>query len=142
MFWLRKKDNAPADSLAEQVGLDAEGFYRTGRMHCAEAVLMAMRNAYSPETPQDVVRVAAGFGGGSNAGCLCGAVSGGTMAFGLAVREDKRRVNRLTRQLHDWFRHEYGATCCRIATQNAKGKGGCAVLTGEVAKKAAELLEE
>jgi len=140
MFWQKKKENPPAESVAELVGLQAEGYYRSGNMHCAEAVLMAARNQFSPETPEEVVRLAAGFGGGSAGGCLCGAVAGGTMAFGIVLPGDKKKVKKLTADLHHWFKQEYGATCCRIATKNAKAKGGCAVLTGEVARKVAELL--
>ncbi|RNC70697.1 MAG: C_GCAxxG_C_C family protein [Desulfuromonadales bacterium] len=141
MFWQKKNDNHAAGSVAEKVGLEAEGLYRSGAMHCAEAVLMAARNQFSPETPEEVVRLAAGFGGGSAGGCLCGAVAGGTMAFGIVLPDDKKKVKKLTTELHHWFKQEYGATCCRTATKNAREKGGCAVLTGEVAKKVAELLE-
>lgn len=140
MFWQRKSDSAAGDSLAEQVGVAAEGFYRSGKMHCAEAVLMAVRNQFAPEVPEEVVRVAAGFGGGSGSGCLCGAVAGGTMAFGIVLRDDKRKTKQLTHELHSWFKHEYSAVCCRVATKSAKGTGGCAVLTGKVAEKVAELL--
>ncbi len=140
MFWLKKKESGTGETDAAKVGVEAEGFYRSGKMHCAEAVLMAARNAFLPETPEEIVSAASGFGGGAGSGCICGAVSGGTMAFGLAIKDDKRRVNRLTRELHDWFKQEYGAACCRIATKHAKGKGGCAVLTGKVAEKVAELM--
>lgn len=140
MFWQKKNDNPTAETVAEQVGLEAEGFYRSGKMHCAEAVLMAARNHFFAGMPEEIVRAAAGFGGGSGAGCICGAVSAGTMAFGLALGDDKRRVKSLTKELHEWFKQEYGAACCRIAMPNAKGRGGCAVLTGEVARKMAEML--
>lgn len=140
MFWQKQHDNPAGDSLAEQVGVAAEGFYRSGRMHCAEAVLMAVRNQFAAEVPEGVVRAAAGFGGGSGAGCLCGAVAGGTMAMGIVLGDDKRKIKQLTHDLHAWFKHEYSATCCRVATQQAKGKGGCAVLTGKVAEKVADLL--
>lgn len=142
MFWQKKQTNPVAETVAEQVGIEAEGFYRSGKMHCAEAVLMAARNQFFPSVPEEIVRAASGFGGGSGVGCICGAVSGGTMAFGLALKDDKRTLKRVTKELHEWFKHEYGAACCRIAMPNAKAKGGCAVLTGEVAKKVAELLSQ
>ncbi|WP_298269752.1 C-GCAxxG-C-C family protein [Geobacter sp.] len=140
MFW-QKKDNPTAETVGEKVGMEAEGFYRSGKMHCAEAVFMAARNQFFDGMPEEIVRAAAGFGGGGGVGCVCGAVAGGTMAFGFALPDDKRRVKQLTKGLHDWFRHEYGAACCRVAMPNAKGRGGCAVLTGEVARKVAELME-
>ncbi|SNB47078.1 C-GCAxxG-C-C family protein [Geobacter sp. DSM 9736] len=139
-LWRRKaetEDTAETD-FPTRVGADAEGYFRTGKMHCAEAVLYTIRNHFSPETPEDVVRLAAGFGGGSGSGCICGAVSGGTMAIGLVLGGDKKKVNVLTRELHIWFKERYGSTCCRIITTG--GKKICPSLTGSVAGKVAELL--
>lgn len=140
MFWLKGVPQAPADheTVADKVAIEAEGYFRSGRMHCAEAVLCAIRNHFSPDTPDDLLRMAAGFGGGSGSGCICGAVSGGTMAIGLVVKDDKKRVNRLTKELHRWFKDQYGATCCKIIT--TAGRKGCPLLTGAVAGKVAELL--
>jgi hypothetical protein len=60
------------------------------------------------------------------------------MAFGLVLAGDKKRAMELARELHKWFKGEYGATCCKVVT--TKGKSGCPVLTGRVAGKVAELL--
>ena len=79
-----------------------------------------------------------GFGGGSGAGCICGAVAGGTMALGLVLQDDKKQVKDLTRELHTWFKDEYGATCCKVILQTHKKI--CPELTGRVAGKVAELL--
>lgn len=141
MFQQEKQIYATAESIAEKVGIEAEGFYRSVSMNCAESVLMATRNQFFPSVPQEIVLAASGFGGGSGAGCICGAVAGGTIACGFLLSGDKRELKRITKGLHEWFKHEYGASCCRVATKNAKDKGGCAVLTGEVAKKVAEFLE-
>jgi C_GCAxxG_C_C family probable redox protein len=141
MFWARntaEKNNG--ESVSQQVAAEAEKFYRSGKMHCAEAVLAAVKNEFASALPDDVVRLAAGFGGGSGAGCICGAVSGGTMALGLVVQGDKKAVAALTRELHEWFKKEYGATCCKILT--AHGKKGCVNLTSTVAGKVAQLLQD
>ncbi|HTG83035.1 MAG TPA: C-GCAxxG-C-C family protein [Geobacteraceae bacterium] len=138
MFWNKEEKPAGDESVTERVAIEAEGFFRSGKMHCAEAVLLAIRNAFRPEVPATVVEVASGFGGGSGTGCLCGAVAGGTMALGLVLPEEKRRVKRLTQDLHHWFKGEYGAVCCRVVLQR-NGKA-CAELTGKVAGKVAELL--
>jgi C_GCAxxG_C_C family probable redox protein len=142
MFWSKQKAKEVEDSksevIAEKVAVEAEGLYRSGKMHCAEAVLAAVKNNFAAAVPDDVIRLAAGFGGGSGSGCICGAVAGGTMALGLVLQNDKKRAAALTRELHKWFKDQYGVTCCKIITQ--KGKGGCAVLTGAVAGKVAELL--
>ena len=126
------------DNIEELVATEAEGLYRSGKMHCAEAVLLSVMRYLKPDAGEEVVRMAAGFGGGSGAGCICGAVVGGTMAFGLVAGDDKSRVKRLTKELHRWFKDRYGATCCKVILQT-RGKI-CYELTGRVAGKTAELL--
>jgi len=143
MFWSRKDAVASEgdwDGVEQQVAAEAEKFYRSGKMHCAEAVLAAVKNQFAPTLSDDVVRLAAGFGGGSGAGCICGAVSGATMALGLVLEGDKKAVAALTRELHAWFKDQYGATCCKILT--AHGKKGCVNLTSSVAGKVAGLIQE
>lgn len=128
------------EDVAQQVAAEAEELYRSGKMHCAEAVLASVKNQYAPQVSDEVVRLAAGFGGGSGAGCICGAVSGGTMAFGLVLDGNKKEVAALTRELHAWFKEQYRVTCCKVLT--AKGKGGCVDLTAKVAGKVAEMIED
>ena len=141
MFWAKKNEaNEEVNEAARLVSLEAEALYRSGKMHCAEAVLAAVKNRFAPELSDEVVRLAAGFGGGSGAGCICGAVSGGTMAMGLVLQGDKKAVSARTRELHGWFKERYGVTCCKVLTQ--KGKSGCLALTASVAGKVAELLQE
>jgi C_GCAxxG_C_C family probable redox protein len=140
MFRLRKKtEEAFTYNNGEKVADEAEGLYRSGSMNCAEAVLAAVTRRFMPEAGDEMVRMAAGFGGGSGAGCICGAVAGGTMAFGLILSNDRDRAKRLTRELHRWFKDEYGATCCKIILQTHKKI--CYELTGKVAGKVVEMLE-
>ncbi len=139
MFWQKKKLQSMADP--ELPGLcrsEAEALYRSGRYHCAEAVLEVVRRHFSPETPEVLVHTVSGFGGGSGSGCICGAVSGGTVGFGLVLGTDKKRIAHLTRELHAWFKEKYDVTCCKIIRQNLPGV--CPALTGEVAGKVAEML--
>jgi len=140
MFHLKKKPAIDAEDVPTQVAQEAERLYRSGKMHCAEAVLMSVKQAFAPQIPDEVVQMANGFGGGSGAGCICGAVSGATMALGLVMGGDKKAVTALTREVHRWFKEDYGATCCKILT--AHGKGSCLKLTTSVAGKVAELLLE
>ena len=137
---IRKGPAAIDGDDVAQVASQAERFYRAGNMHCAEAVLASLKNRYAPGMSDDVLRLAAGFGGGSGAGCICGALAGGTMAFGLILAGDKKGVAAMTVELHAWFKKEYGASCCRILT--AKGKKCCVNFTASVAGKAALLLQE
>ncbi len=136
MFELKQKEN-PEDIVAA-VESEAELLFHSKKMNCAEASLTALKNRFRPDIPDEITRMAVGFGGGSGSGCICGAVVGATMAMGLAVIDDKKRLSSLTRELHKWFAATYGATCCRVIT--AEQKGICASLTGKVAGKAAELL--
>src|SRR5262245_41397447 len=104
MFW-SKKNQQPLEGmeLAEQCRVEAEALYRSGKYHCAEAVMECIRKHFSSATPESVVATVAGFGGGSASGCICGAVSGGTVAMGL-VLNDKKQTTQLTKELHAWFK--------------------------------------
>jgi C_GCAxxG_C_C family probable redox protein len=138
MFWSKKaKTSLEGMEMAEICRLEAEALYRFGSHHCAEAVMEAIRKHFAPDVPELVVGTVSGFGGGSGAGCICGAVSGGTVALGL-VLHDKKATTHLTKELHIWFKEKYGVTCCKTIRQTHKG--ACPVLTGEVAGKVAEML--
>jgi len=140
MFWAKKKpEGTDMENRSEKVAAEAEELYRSGKMHCAEAVLAAITRNYMPEAGEGLLVLAAGFGGGSGAGCICGAVVGGTMAFGLIFADDRKRVQRLTKELHRWFRDEYGATCCKVILQTHKKI--CYELTGKVAGRVAEMVQ-
>lgn len=127
--------------LAEQCRREAEALYRSGSHNCAEALLATIKNHFRPDLPAQIVHLASGFGGGSGAGCICGAVSGATIAFGLVLGDDKRRISRLTRQLHAWFGERYGVTCCKTI-RASHPRDICLRLTGEVAKRAAHMLAD
>jgi C_GCAxxG_C_C family probable redox protein len=142
MFWMNKQPKLAFDEdreLARKIAHEAEQLYRSGKMHCAESVLASVQQVFAPQLSPDVLQLASGFGGGSGAGCICGAVSGGTMALGL-VLGNRKGTSTATKELHAWFKEEYGATCCKILT--AHGKKGCVGLTGSVAGKVAEILLE
>ena len=138
MFWSKNtQPSLEGLELAEQCQMEAEALYRSGTHHCAEAVMESIRRHFTPDMPEAVVGAVSGFGGGSGAGCICGAVSGGTVALGL-VLHDKKATTHLTKELHTWFKEQYGVTCCKTIRQTHKGV--CPVLTGEVAGKIAEML--
>lgn len=140
MFWSKNVKLSEEElETVEKCRTEAESLYRSGKYHCAEAVFESIRQEFSPETPEAVVSSVSGFGGGSASGCICGAVSGGTVAIGL-VTNDKRKTTQLTRELHTWFKGKYGVTCCNIIRKE-NDKGICPLITGEVAGKIAEMLE-
>jgi len=140
MFWSKKAQlSTESSEISVQCRIEAEELYRSGKYHCAEAVMESIRQKFSADTPEAVVATVSGFGGGSSSGCICGAVSGGTVALGL-VLNDKKQTTHLTRELHSWFKEKYGVTCCTIIRKE-NDKGVCLTLTGEVAGKIAEMLE-
>lgn len=139
MFWNKsRKPSQEGLELSKQCQAEAEQLYRSGKYHCAEAVLEVLRRHFAADLPESIVSTVSGFGGGSGSGCICGAVSGGTVAFGL-VLGDKKEITQLTKDLHIWFKEKYGVTCCKTIRQTHKGV--CPALTGEVAGKIAEMLE-
>lgn len=139
MFWSKQaKPSLEGEEIARLCRVEAEELYRSGKYHCAEAVMESIRRKFAAETPESVVAAVSGFGGGSGSGCICGAVSGGTVALGL-VLNDKKQTTHLTRELHSWFKGKYGVTCCSIIRKE-NDKGVCPILTGEVAGKIAEML--
>ena len=138
MFWNKNsKMSQEGLELSAQCQQEAEELYRSGKYHCAEAVLEVVRRHFAADLPESIVSTVSGFGGGSGSGCICGAVSGGTVALGL-VLTDKKEITQLTKDLHIWFKEKYGVTCCKTIRQTHKGV--CPVLTGEVAGKIAEML--
>ncbi len=140
MTWFKKKELSTEElNLVEQCRREAEELYRSGTHHCAEAVLESIRRRFTPELPEAVVQSVSGFGGGSGSGCLCGAISGGTVGLGLALKDDKKAITHMTRELHIWFKEQYGVTCCKTIRQTHKG--ACPLLTGQVAGKIAEMLK-
>lgn len=139
MFWNRNKQPSPQGvEIAEKCRQEAEALYRSGKYHCAEAVLETVRRHFAPQVPEGVVATVSGFGGGSGSGCICGAVAAGTVALGMVLGE-KKSTSHMTKELHSWFKEKYGTTCCRIIRAE-NDKGVCPVLTGEVAGKVAEML--
>ncbi len=74
MLWQKRKPvvtEGEGLGLAKKVATEAEALYRSGKYHCAEAVLEAIRKEFSPETPEAVVGTVSGFGGGSVSGRGC-----------------------------------------------------------------------
>ena len=83
--------------------------------NCAQSVLYAFSKEYNFNA-NDVLRLASGFGGGIGlTKNICGAVSGGVMALGLAgngLGEDKAKTYARTQVFLDRFTAEFGTLNC------------------------------
>jgi C_GCAxxG_C_C family probable redox protein len=133
------------NKLVKNARETAEGYFRRGEYFCSEAVLTTINDALGQELPSENVKMASGFPIGiGKSGCLCGAVSGGVMALGLAYGRTKPNGDMPesfpnNAALHDYIIEEYGSTCCRALTSSfdefdsPERAEHCIQITGEVA---------
>ncbi|WFA08195.1 C-GCAxxG-C-C family protein [Tissierella sp. Yu-01] len=136
------------DELLDRVTKDSEELFRTGTYFCSESVVQTINELLGMPYGADVVKLASGFPiGMGKAGCLCGAVSGGQMALGMAygrVEGEPMPANmfEISKKLHDYIMDEYKSNCCRVITKQWKGdnfasperKAHCITITGKVAR--------
>lgn len=135
-----RKDNLIAETKAA-----AEDYFRRGDFFCSEAVLTTINNALDQPFDSSIVKLASGFPVGiGKSKCLCGAVSGGVMALGLAYGREEAGGEMPdsfpnNAALHDYIKEEYGSTCCRVLTREfeefdcPERAEHCIQITGEVA---------
>jgi C_GCAxxG_C_C family probable redox protein len=96
------------------------------RFNCCESVLLKVNEKHPlPGFGKEVLRVASNFGGGvAGWGDICGAASGGAMAFGLVYgtegtetkqRYDEMRLREkeITQKYLNAFRSKWGYITCR-----------------------------
>jgi len=108
--------------------------------NCAESVLKSCQEIYRLPGAEAVPKVATGFGGGiGRKGSVCGALTGGILALGLAMgRMDPKdaqardRVYAIAREIYEKFEKEFGTVLCFSLTQ-------CDLATPEGQKKFKEL---
>ena len=102
---------------------DMENYFGKG-YSCAESLLMtALRRMRQPE---NLVWTAAGFGGGMGQKDLCGFLTAGFMALGLAAgqlklerKEAKARSAEITKTYWNWWRESFPLHCAEIRTPGA-----------------------
>jgi C_GCAxxG_C_C family probable redox protein len=94
-----------------------------GGFNCAESVLLATSRERFPQNIGTVIpRIATGFGGGiGRNGDVCGALSGGVMAIGLATGRDSSEESRdpcylAVDRFYSDFVREFGTCKCRELT--------------------------
>lgn len=143
-----KKNN---DELIKECREIAEKYYRDGKYLCSEAVLSAVNKVLECGMPEEYIRLTSGFpvgmGGG---GCSCGALTGGQCAIGLVYGRKKpggsnKKIMKLSKELHDKFREQYGSACCRVLIKDYKfgskeHKERCTRVTGDIAQLAMTII--
>jgi len=142
------------EQLIEEVKKEAEGYFARGEFFCSEAVVQTINKLLGYPYDNNIVKMASGFPiGMGKSGCLCGAVSGGQMALGMAYgrvhgEPMSEKMFPAAAGLHDYVKSEYGSTCCRVITrqwagdnfQSPERKKHCIEITGKVAAWVADRL--
>jgi C_GCAxxG_C_C family probable redox protein len=142
-------------NLSEKIGERAKNLFLTRQLLCSEAVLVAINKEFVGGLSDDMaIRLASALPVGlGNSGCLCGALSGATLAVGLFLGRstpggpDELRALNAANLVHDRFKDTFGATCCRSLTKRVKDNKlehleQCGRLTGEAAAIAALIILE
>lgn len=137
--------------LNSQIEENAFQYFQSG-FHCAEAVALAIAEAFADSSNSDLPRVASAFCGGV-AGTkeeLCGALSGGIIAIGyLTGRMQPGKDIQLTKELavalRTQFIAQYGTTQCQSVLDTLGPQANalkCKELTARVAGMLTHLLRE
>ena len=139
----------------KKVKEDAEDVFRQGGLLCSEAIVHSIRENIAPEMPAAFVSSASGFPigvGGSQ--CMCGAVTGGVICLGYffgrvqpTTPTDPKSLKciELAYELQDNFKKSHNVNCCHVHLSNIETGSDehvaqCAVFTGEMAAKTAEIV--
>ena len=107
----------------EKLREDAVHIFNSG-FTCSESVIYAIKKNFELEMSDEAIAMSSGFPWGlGGAGCICGALAGGTMCigyfFGRRTPGDPciNKCFALTNEFHDYFKKECGSSCCRVLTK-------------------------
>lgn len=137
------------EQVIKDISKKAEDLYLSKQLMCSESVLVAINNALGPWINEDhVVGIMSGFPAGLGGyGCLCGAVSGGVAALGLALsgKYSRAEIRKYSDQLYKDFLNNYKSTCCRVLIKDVKHDkkehfSQCAGITASVAEMSARMI--
>jgi C_GCAxxG_C_C family probable redox protein len=132
-----------------QVEEQAFQYFQSG-FHCAEAISMAITEAFADISNSDLPKVASAFCGGvaDTKEELCGALSGGIIAIGyltgrMQPGKDIQLTKELAAALRTQFIAHYGVTKCQAVLDTLGPQENalkCKELTARVAGMLAQLL--
>jgi len=131
---------------------EAENHYLCGDFYCSEAIVTVIRKHLQAGMPLEAVAMASGFPiGVGGAQCICGAIPAGVLCigyfFGRTTPKDTkvRKTMELSNELITFFKSKHKVPCCKVHVKGMElgsviHKKKCAVFTGEVAEKTAEII--
>lgn len=112
---------------------------KAGR-NCCQAVITAASQALQVPVGKDILSAASLFGAGMGSGCSCGALTGMIMVSGVFQQHTPHPLGtKLPQKLHDDFKKQFGATCCRVIKSRRSslaniGNRACIELTSRAAE--------
>lgn len=126
--------------------LVTSGYMGTHDLNCAETMLYAGNEAFELGLSSDVLKVAAGFGGGLGAEHLCGAASGAMMLLGLLFAEDRGHTSPKLVEIRDEFvrrfTERFGKLDCAYVKQHHRSPTvGCQVIVAGAAEIVQEIID-
>lgn len=133
---------------------EAESYFVKGDYSCSESVLKTLINNFDLGVDEQFVRVASGFSGGmGGSGCTCGTISGAVIAIGLLFGRSEakdpaiNKAKELSKKIHDIFKNEHKAACCRALTRGLQPGTKerfkqCYSFVGEVAFETSKIICE
>lgn len=121
------------EEIVRLVGERALAYYADGQFSCAEAILKAFAELFTPHLfdPERITRLATPFNGGfSELQQTCGVLTGGMMAIGMITGRDrpgdefaKEQAYTLTQIFYRRYLDEIGTTSCRELLTRWKDQG-------------------
>jgi C_GCAxxG_C_C family probable redox protein len=86
---------------------------------CSESVILSIRKA-GLDIPDAILRSVTGLRAGiGGSGCVCGVLMAAVLLVGYyygrtSNKEDEKKANKLSAELHDIFKQQLKSTCCRV----------------------------
>lgn len=85
-------------------------------LNCAETMLYAANDEYNLGLDKNVLKIAAGFGGGMNIGSVCGALTGAVMVLSLLFVKERGHesdyAKNLIKELFERYNTKMGSINC------------------------------
>ncbi|MBF0418364.1 MAG: C_GCAxxG_C_C family protein [Magnetococcales bacterium] len=142
------------EEIVRQVGALAHLYYEDGQFSCAEAIVRAFAEVFTPHRfdAGSVTRLATPFNGGfSELQLTCGMLTGGLLAIGMVTgretpgdEESKEQTYTLTQIYHQRFVEELGTTSCKELLTRWKEQGTsktlCKAHTQRMCERLAKLI--